>query len=261
MADIMDAVADPPQPSWPILITNCSAPRNTVKDALPNPSTDFQALYLFPQHIVLPNLANTPESIRNFAQTFLVRPRKETRAYWDLLRSQKKNHEILDVKGFPTQAKWQRFPKYNPIDGPMILICAHQSRDSRCGTLGPILRKEFKEHVNRAVFAQDKRTGHHTYRPRDKAFAMRPANPLRYTLMTFTSCIGGHAYAGNVVIYLPKNWKGTNGESVSPLAGKGIWYGRVEPRHVWGIMEETVQRGRIIDELLRGIHQPGDVGG
>ena len=73
--------------------------------------------------------------------------------------------------------------------------------------------------------------------------------------MTFTSCIGGHAYAGNVVIYLPRNWKGVNGESVSPLAGKGNWYGRVEARHVWGIMDETVKKGRIIEELFRGVHE------
>lgn len=77
----MEAPADPRQPSWPILINNCSAPRNAAKDALPNSPTDFQALYLFPQHVVLSNLANNPESIRNFAQMFLVRPGKETRAY------------------------------------------------------------------------------------------------------------------------------------------------------------------------------------
>lgn len=84
---------------------------------------------------------------------------------------------------------------------------------------------------------------------------MHSAHPLKYTLMTFTSCIGGHAYAGNVVIYLPRNWKGVNGESVSPLAGKGNWYGRVEARHVWGIMDETVKKGRIIEELFRGVHE------
>ena len=74
--------------------------------------------------------------------------------------------------------------------------------------------------------------------------------------MDLCSCIGGHAFAGNVVIYLPKNWKAEDGERISPLAGKGIWYGRVEPRHVWGIMEETVKKGVIITELLRGVHDP-----
>ena len=32
----------------------------------------------------------------------------------------------------------------------------------------------------------------------------------------------------------------------------GIWYGRVEPRHVKSILEETVKEGNIIGELWRG---------
>ena len=30
------------------------------------------------------------------------------------------------------------------------------------------------------------------------------------------------------------------------------WYGRVEPRHVEGIVEQTLLRGEIIGELFRG---------
>lgn len=67
------------------------------------------------------------------------------------------------------------------------------------------------------------------------------------------SHIGGHKFAGNVVIYFPKDWRG-RGES--GLAGKGVWYGRVEPRHVWGIVEETVKGRRVVEELCRGIHTP-----
>ena len=44
---------------------------------------------------------------------------------------------------------------------------------------------------------------------------------------------------------------------LSPLCGQGIWYGRVEPRHVQGIMEETINRGVLIEDLLRGIYYPG----
>ena len=47
----------------------------------------------------------------------------------------------------------------------------------------------------------------------------------------------------------------------SPLAGKGVWYGRVEPRHVWGIVEETVKGGRVVEELLRGVHMGEEGGG
>lgn len=60
------------------------------------------------------------------------------------------------------------------------------------------------------------------------------------------SHIGGHKYAGNVIIYMPESMKRNS------LGGMGIWYGRVEPRKVEGIVEETVLKGRIIKELFRG---------
>jgi (2Fe-2S) ferredoxin len=56
------------------------------------------------------------------------------------------------------------------------------------------------------------------------------------------SHIGGHAWAGNVIIY--------NGGGA--LKKTGIWYGRVEPRHVEYIIRETVLEGRVLGELFRG---------
>lgn len=83
---------------------------------------------------------------------------------------------------------------------------------------------------------------------------LRMKNLLQGTGISLISHIGGHAFAGNVVIYIPKKWKLRDRGKRSPLAGKGIWYGRVEPKHVWGIVEETIQNGRVIEELLRGVH-------
>ena len=40
--------------------------------------------------------------------------------------------------------------------------------------------------------------------------------------------------------------------NLSPLAGKGIWYGRVQPKHVEGIVEQTIGHGKVIRELFRG---------
>ena len=61
------------------------------------------------------------------------------------------------------------------------------------------------------------------------------------------SHIGGHKYAGNVIVYLPPeedNWN---------KGGKGIWYGRVGKRaDVEKIVDETILGGKIIQELLRG---------
>jgi (2Fe-2S) ferredoxin len=53
------------------------------------------------------------------------------------------------------------------------------------------------------------------------------------------SHVGGHKYAGNVVIYRPQ-WK------------QGVWYGRVQPKDVPQIFEETVLGGRVIGRFWRG---------
>lgn len=81
------------------------------------------------------------------------------------------------------------------------------------------------------------------------------------------SHIGGHVFAGNVIIYIPPGHKASPsiaGEEVystklSPLAGSGVWYGRVEPKHVQGILDETVRGGKIIAELWRGGLQTRDL--
>ena len=74
------------------------------------------------------------------------------------------------------------------------------------------------------------------------------------------SHIGGHKWAGNVIVYIPPTWAKdgklmTSKEQKahpSPLAGCGIWYGRVEPKHVEGIIKKTILGGTVIKELFRG---------
>ena len=126
---------------------------------------------------------------------------------------------------------------YTDIEHPKVFICGHNSRDVRCGVLGPILQEEFRRHCRSEV-----------------------------TDISVDLCshVGGHAFAGNVIIYMPRNqkWRATGPNTrmreraSDSLAGKGIWYGRVEPRHCEAIVKETIVGGRIIDDLLRGMH-PG----
>jgi len=56
-------------------------------------------------------------------------------------------------------------------------------------------------------------------------------------LVLKTSHIGGHKFAGNVIIYWP--------------SGSSVWYGRVSPKEVTAVVDETVLGGRVIPELLR----------
>ena len=49
-----------------------------------------------------------------------------------------------------------------------------------------------------------------------------------------------------MIIYIPPHLKS------HPLSGKGIWYGRVGPEHVEGIVKETILEGKVIKEFFRG---------
>lgn len=112
-----------------------------------------------------------------------------------------------------------------------ILICSHNSRDARCGTIGPILRKLFTDHLEHRGL-------------------LHPENPdislYGKVRVGNISHIGGHRFAGNVIIYMPP-------EKNQNTGGKGIWYGRVEGQaDVERIVNETILQGRVIDEFFRG---------
>jgi (2Fe-2S) ferredoxin len=54
----------------------------------------------------------------------------------------------------------------------------------------------------------------------------------------YVSHVGGHKFAANCFIYLN--------------SGESIWLARVAPAHAKGIVDETVIKGRVFPELVRG---------
>lgn len=106
-----------------------------------------------------------------------------------------------------------------PITKPTILICGHGGRDQRCGILGPILQSSFRAELKRRGIEAD---------------------------VAQISHIGGHKYAGNVIMYLPPSM------TDNALSGTGVWYGRVSPENVEGLVEQTLIQGRVVLDLLRG---------
>ena len=203
-------------------------------------------------------IPHTPEKHEDFVTQFLLG--KSALARWIQTRKAARglaarsgeNGASIPEEGI--QALNPRLP-YSKNTTPTILICGHNSRDTRCGILGPILRAEFNSYIERAIQRFD-----WVHQPDATFQAFQSLRELGDSRVVLTSHIGGHAFAGNVIIYLPKSLMMLDGKR-SPLAGLGIWYGRVEPRHVWGIMEETFLRGNLIEELLRGVHTPGDMDG
>lgn len=142
----------------------------------------------------------------------------------------------------------------------MVLVCGHAGRDARCGVMGPVIQEEFENALPREGIEvlqgpvpisqqNDKNTG-----------LLNGLKSPKLTARTgLISHIGGHQFAGNIIIYIPKKARTATGET-HPLAGYGIWYGRVEPKHVEGIVNRTILRGEVIEDLFRGgITQDGDI--
>jgi (2Fe-2S) ferredoxin len=132
----------------------------------------------------------------------------------------------------------------------------------RCGITGPILRDEFEKMLPQKGVQVLKGPIHVSNPKNDELLEAAESNRTsgdRTARVGLISHIGGHKFAGNVIIYIPPGTKTAHG-GAHPLAGCGIWYGRVEPKHVEGIIQATVLDGTVIEDHFRGgIKQGGDI--
>ncbi|CAN6464426.1 unnamed protein product [Victoria cruziana] len=103
------------------------------------------------------------------------------------------------------------------LTGSYVFVCAHGSRDRRCGVCGPPLIKKFKDEIE--------------------------AHGLKGQIsVSPCSHIGGHKYAGNVIIF---------GASVGGVI-TGHWYGYVTLDDVSLLLNQHIGKGEIVDRLWRG---------
>ena len=149
----------------------------------------------------------------------------------------------------------------------MVLICSHGKRDKRCGVTSKYLVKAFESGLRRRDI----------YRSFDDTRTEAQGGvPGGGTVVGCLSHIGGHKFAGNVIVYRRrrksvaalheklKELTLTNvenpedaeprlaGEEGEEISGEGIWLGRVEPKHVEAIIEEVILKGKVFKELYRG---------
>ncbi|OAY25652.1 hypothetical protein MANES_17G111900v8 [Manihot esculenta] len=103
------------------------------------------------------------------------------------------------------------------LTGSYVFVCAHGSRDKRCGVCGPVLIEKLKEGIESREL-------------RNQVF------------VSACSHVGGHKYAGNVIVYSPD------------LEGKimGHWYGYVTPDDVPEILDQHIGQGVVIERIWRG---------
>ncbi|XP_018477391.2 uncharacterized protein LOC108848503 isoform X1 [Raphanus sativus] len=103
------------------------------------------------------------------------------------------------------------------LSGSFVFVCAHGSRDKRCGVCGPALMEKFEQEIGSRGLS-------------GKVF-VKPC-----------SHIGGHKYAGNLIVFSP--------DSAGNVSGH--WYGYVTPDDVPAMLDQHIAKGEIIQNLSRG---------
>ncbi|KAG4259559.1 hypothetical protein FPRO04_03291 [Fusarium proliferatum] len=140
-------------------------------------------------------------------------------------------------------------PGVQDVRDVLVLICGHTGRDARCGIMAPVLQTEFEDKLEMEGF--DVLHGPVQVNLGDKQRIQGETGRGKTTARVgLISHIGGHKFAGNVIIYLPPDLK--MGNEPHPLAGCGIWYGRVDPKNVEGIVKETILKGNVVADMFRG---------
>ncbi|THG10238.1 hypothetical protein TEA_003640 [Camellia sinensis var. sinensis] len=136
-----------------------------------------------------------------------------------VIRNGRLTHFDIDTFVEEVLVKDGEWPPGTPeaLRGFYIFVCAHGTRDRRCGVCGPAVITRFKEEIE-------------SYGLQSKV-SVSPC-----------SHIGEHKYAGNVIIFGAK----IGGEVT------GHWYGYVTPDDVPLLLEQHIGKGEIVDWLWRG---------
>ncbi|KAG6592105.1 hypothetical protein SDJN03_14451, partial [Cucurbita argyrosperma subsp. sororia] len=137
----------------------------------------------------------------------------------DMIRYRRLTHFDVDTFVEEVLVKNGEWQPGSPeaLKGSYVFVCCHGSRDRRCGVCGPTLVSRFRDEIKFLGLQNE--------------VSVRPC-----------SHIGGHKYAGNVIIFRSN----ANGDV------SGHWYGYVSPEDVFLLLQQHIVRGNIVDELWRG---------
>jgi (2Fe-2S) ferredoxin len=216
-------------------LTNASFPPTVPTGQVARGLRDTQttSAYVLPSFKYVPVISR--DAVEALVKGFLL-PERLNHAHKGL--SQLHKDQLTRHEGFQGE-----FPGVRDVEDVLVLICGHGGRDVRCGVLGPLLQEEFEKNIPAAA-------GLELLQGAVSLEAGEKSKDLGVRV-GLCSHIGGHKFAGNVIIYVPPRAKLPSGEQ-HPLRGMGIWYGRVEPKHVEGIVRETLVGGKVIQEFFRG---------
>ncbi|KAK1318942.1 hypothetical protein QJS10_CPB04g01362 [Acorus calamus] len=125
--------------------------------------------------------------------------------------------DFVDQVMVRKEGKWFSGEPPEKLTGCHVFVCCHGSRDVRCGVCGPELVQRLKEEI--------------------VAEGMDDEVHVRAC-----SHVGGHKYAGNLIIFGP----------CGGVAIAGHWYGYVTPDDVPVLVNEHIRKGKIVHRLWRG---------
>eukprot|EP00250_Pteridium_aquilinum_P019010 c24251_g3_i1 orf=419-1102(+) len=132
-----------------------------------------------------------------------------------------KDLDSSDVEGFVEEFLIQEgdwpLRRVEKLNGFHIFVCAHGSRDMRCGVCGPALVDRFEKEVSSRGLDG-------------------------FVFIRSCSHVGGHKYAGNIIIY----GRDASGEIA------GHWYGYVTLNDVAVLLDEHIGKGLVVHKLWRG---------
>lgn len=230
------------QPYHHISIINSSFPSSVP----PRRAVQSTSAYLLPSFKYVPFLPRVSfDSVQALAKGFLL-PEKLHPAHDGL--SPMHRDRLVRKEAFQGL-----LPGVQDVKDVVVLICGHGGRDLRCGIMGPALRREFEQKLEMQGFnvAKDAVQIGALDGSLDDLLSIQGSGNEKVARVGLISHIGGHKFAGNVIIYIPPSFTAAGGGKHA-LAGCGIWYGRVEPKHVEGLVKETVLGGRVVEDMFRG---------
>lgn len=233
------------QPYHNVMLTNSSFAPSPSQHDQPADRLPTASAFLLPSFTYIPHIPTSTASIETLVRAFIL-PTQLHPSHSRLPQSEKTS--LLRQPQLQTH-----FASARPVFEILILICGHGGRDTRCGTLGPILAAEFEDQLRRQGIRvlQDSAP---LSEPETEALGTAVETSTPPVRIGRISHIGGHKWVGNVILYVPPTFER------NALRGKGVWYGRVEPGSVEGIVRETVVGGKVIREMFRGgVGQGGEV--
>jgi hypothetical protein len=141
---------------------------------------------------------------------------------------QEEGHEALEVQ-VPLHVQLMEFAARAPCWDKLVLVCVHQTRDKRCGRAGP----QVIAHLNSLLLLQQQQEKEKE-KEKDPLSSSSSASASMRIAVRGSSHIGGHVYAGTLIVY-----------------PEGQWYGRITAHNAAELLQH-LQAGEVFHTCSRG---------